>query len=80
MDVVNDVTCTRQRVITRVGIRFLRHDVIIGVGGGGPGGARPPNNLGGGQHTHWPPPIIHPPFPSIFMCNGKKSQMYQVEG
>ena len=26
-DVVNDVTCTRQSVITRVATRFLRHDV-----------------------------------------------------
>ena len=26
MNVVNDVTCTRQSVITRVGIRFLLHD------------------------------------------------------
>ena len=28
MDVVNDATCTRQSVITRVVIRFLWHDVI----------------------------------------------------
>ena len=28
MDVVNVVTCARQSVITRVAIRFLRHDVI----------------------------------------------------
>ena len=41
-----------------------------------------PNNLiegGGGQHTLWPP-NSPPPFPSISMCNRKKSQMYQVEG
>ena len=31
-------------------------------GGGGPG---PPNNLrGGGQHTLWSPPIIHPSVPA----------------
>ena len=28
MDIVNDVTCTRQSVITRMVIRFLYHDVI----------------------------------------------------
>ena len=28
MDVVNDVICTRPSVITRVAIRFLRHDTI----------------------------------------------------
>ena len=30
-DVVNDVTCTRQSVITRVVIRFLLHDVIHSI-------------------------------------------------
>ena len=51
-----------------------------GGGGGGGGGARPPNNLGGGPTYPLAPPVIHPPFPSISMRNGKKSQMYQVEG
>ena len=37
---------------------------------GGPGGGAYP----------LAPPIIHPPFPSISIRNGKKSQIYQVEG
>ena len=52
------------------------HDIIIGVGRWG--GAGPPIIWEGGQHTLCPPPpIIHPPFPSISMWNRKiNPQMY----
>ena len=45
---------------------ILNNAFDIGVGrGGGQGGPGPPNNLrGGGQHTLWPPPILHPPVPA----------------
>ena len=39
--------------------------ICSGYIGVGTGGAGPPNNLrGGGQHTLWPPPIIHPSVPA----------------
>ena len=37
-----------------------------GGGGGGGGGPGPPNNLGGGQHTLWPP--NSPPAFSFNFC------------
>ena len=46
--------------------RLLTYDSVgVGSGGGGGGG-------GGGQATYpLIPPIIHPHFPSIPMCNSK---------
>ena len=51
---------------------FLRHALIVihrRRKRGGGRGARPPNNLRGGPTYPLapPPPIIHPPFPSISM-------------
>ena len=48
-------------------------------GGGGGGGSGPPIIWEGGQHTLWPPPIIHPPFQ--FLCEtGKNHKCTKLKG
>ena len=47
-------------------------------GAGGRGS--PPNNLRGGPTYPLPPPIIHPPFPSISMWNRKNHKCTKLKG